>query len=78
MPNIKIKKDEENPESAELLAQSIIQVANGFEKILSSGITQRGLIVLLRDGIGWNKITNDQIEMVLTALPRLKGWYVKK
>ena len=33
MKNIKIKKNEENPESAELLAQSVIQVAEGFEKV---------------------------------------------
>lgn len=76
--NIKIKKNEENPESAELLAQSIIQVAEGFEKVLSSPLTQRALIVLLHDGIGTAKITKSQIKLVLDNLPRLKGWYVKK
>ena len=78
MKNIKIKKNEENPESAELLAQSVIQVAEGFEKVLKSPLTQRGLIVLLHDGIGQAKITKSQIKLVLEALPRLKGWYVKK
>ena len=78
MKNIKIKKNEENPESAELLAQSVIQVAEGFEKILKTPLTQRGLIVLLHDGIGQAKITKSQIKLVLEALPRLKGWYIKK
>lgn len=36
MTRVKIKKDKENPESVELLAKSIIQVADGFEKILQS------------------------------------------
>lgn len=76
--NIKIKKNEENPESVELLAQSIIQVAEGFEKVLNSPLTQRALIVLLQDGIGQGKITKSQIKLVLDALPRLKAWYVKK
>ena len=78
MKNIKIKKNEENPESAELLAQSVIQVAEGFERVLRTPLTQRGLIVLLHDGIGQAKITKSQIKLVLEALPRLKGWYIRK
>lgn len=78
MTNIKIKKNEENPESAELLAQSVIQVADGFTKVLATPLSRRGLVVLLQDGIGVSKITKSQIEMVLDALPRLKGWYIKK
>ena len=78
MKNIKIRKNEENPESAELLAQSVIQVAEGFEKVLKTPLTQRGLIVLLHDGIGQTKITKSQIKLVLEALPRLKGWYIRK
>lgn len=76
--NIKIKKNEENPESAELLAQSIVQVADGFDKVLKSPLSRRALVVLLQDGIGISKITKSQIELVLDGLPRLKGWYIKK
>ena len=78
MKTIKIKKNEENPESAELLAQSVIQVAEGFEKMLKTPLTNRAIEVLLHDGIGAGKITRTQIRLVLEALPRLKGWYVKK
>lgn len=77
MKNIKIKKNKENPESVELLAKSVIQVAEGFEKILKTSLTQRGIIVLLHDGIGQQKITKSQIKLVLEALPRLKAWYIK-
>lgn len=76
--NIKIVKNEESPESVELLAQSVIQVAEGFEKLKNSPLTQRALIVLLHDGIGAAKITKSQIQLVLEALPRLKAWYIKK
>lgn len=75
--NIKIKKDKDNPESVELLAKSIIQVADGFEKINNSAFTQRAYIVLLYDAIGVSKIKKKQIELVLEALPRLKAWYLK-
>jgi hypothetical protein len=75
--NIKIVKDPENPESVELLAKSIIQVSAGFEKLLKSGLTMKALVVLLQAGIGPDKISRGQIELVLESLPRLKAWYVK-
>lgn len=76
--HISIKKNEEVPESVELLAQSVIQVGEGFERMKDSPLSQRGLIVLLHDGIGTSKITKSQIKLVLEALPRLKGWYIRK
>jgi len=75
--SIKIVKDELNPESAELLAKSIIQVADASQKMLNSGLSLRALVVLLQDGIGQGKISKTQIQLVLNNLPRLKGWYCK-
>lgn len=76
-PQIKIRKDQQNPESVELLAKSIVQVAEASEKLLNAGLTRRAIIVLLQDGIGSTKITKNQIRLVLENLPRLKAWYVK-
>lgn len=76
--NIKIVKNEEAPESTELLAQSIIQVSDGFQKIMNGSLGQRALIVLLHDGIGGSKISKGQIKLVLDNMPRLKAWYIKK
>lgn len=75
--NVKIKKTEGNEESVELLAKSIVQVAEGFQKVLSSPLSRRALLVLLQDGIGNAKITKRQIQLVLDALTRLKAWYIK-
>ncbi len=77
MKNIKIKKDDINPESTELLAKSIIQVAEGFQQVLSSPLTQEAIIVLLLNKIGVANINKSQIKLVLEALPRLKAWYIK-
>ena len=74
---IKITKSEINPESTELLAQSIVQVANAATKLLNAGLTKRAIVVLLQDGIGTAKINKSQIQLVLDNLPRLKAWYVK-
>lgn len=76
--NIRIVKNKEEPESAELLAQSIVQVADGFQKVLNSKLTSRAIVVLLQDAIGASKITKEQIRLVLENLPRLKAWYIKK
>ena len=76
--NIKIVKTEGAEESTELLAQSIIQVSDGFQKVLNGSLGQRALIVLLHDGIGGSKISKGQIKLVLDNMPRLKAWYVKK
>ena len=75
--NIKIVKSEP-AESAELLAQSIIQISDGFSKAMNSPLSQRALIVLLHDGIGTAKISKSQIQLVLENLPRLKAWYIKR
>lgn len=76
-PNIKIVKDAENPEPVELMAKSVVLVADGFKRFLNSGLSERALIVLLQDGIGPQNISKQQIKLVLQALPRLKGWYTK-
>lgn len=75
--NVKIRKTEGAEESTELLASSIVKVSEGFEKILSTPLKERGLVVLLHDAIGTAKISKQQIRLVLDALPRLKAWYIK-
>lgn len=76
--NIKIKKDEQNPESVELLAKSIIQVSDGFEKFLNSELNEKALILLLHGIIGTANISKSQIKLVLDSLPRLKAWYIRR
>ena len=78
MENIKIKKTEGSEESTELLAASIVKVADGFDKLLKSHLTERAYMVLLHDMIGTANITKKQIQLVLKNLPRLKAWYIKK
>jgi len=77
MTNIKIKKTEGAEESMELLAKSIVQVAEGFEAMKKSTLKPDTLYLLLRDMIGNTKITKKQVRLVMEALPRLKSWYVK-
>ena len=74
----KIVKDENDPESMELMAKSVIQISDAFDEIQKNGmLKQRTIILLLHDLIGVNKINKTQIALVLDNLPRLKAWYIK-
>mgnify|MGYP001566803454 CR=1 FL=1 len=77
MANIKIVKTEGAEESMELLAKSVVQVAEGFEAWRNLPLKDRAIIVLLQDYIGAGHISKQQIKLVIEALPRLKAWYVK-
>lgn len=74
----KVVKDLENPESVEILAASIIKISDGMEKFLGSQLNEKALVTLLHQMIGTGNITKSEIKTVLWALPRLKGWYIKK
>ena len=66
------------PETIELMAASVVQIAEASEKILNSGLTKKALIILLQAQIGPGYINKSQIELVLDNLPKLKALYVKK
>ena len=75
--NIKIKKNEENPESAEILAENIIKIANGFEQLLSTPLKEDAIVQLLMGMSGMAGVSKSQIRLILKNLKRLKAWYVR-
>jgi hypothetical protein len=75
--NIKVIKNEENPETPEVLAASIIQIGSAFEKLLNTELTERAVVALLKDMPGMQNIGKTEIRLVLSNLKRLKGYYIK-
>lgn len=75
--SIKIKKNEENPESAEVLAENIIKIANGFEQLLNTPLKESAIVQLLMGMSGMAGVSKHQIKLILGNLKRLKGWYIK-
>ncbi|MDE2233907.1 MAG: hypothetical protein KGJ90_07445, partial [Patescibacteria group bacterium] len=60
--NIKVKKNEENPETPEVMAASIITIADAFEKLMMSGkLEQRAIVALLKDMPGMQAIGKVEI-----------------
>jgi len=73
-----LSEGEEVAETVEILADSIVKISNGFNKVVASGLNNRALVILLQDAIGASNITRTQILLVLQQLPELKDLYVKK
>ena len=71
---IKVKKNEENPESKEILAEAIVRIGEGFEKLKKDGLNEEAIIILLRHH---TKVGKRDIELVLNGLRRLASWYCR-
>lgn len=78
LQSINIKTDEKNPQPVELIAESIIEIAAAFQKINSSRLNKRAIILLLHDAIGTSKIGKKEIELVLDYAPKLAEHFINK
>lgn len=77
--NIKIIKNEENPETPELLASSLIKISEAFEKLSGKGnLNNDALAALLKNMRGCSQLSKEDILLVLENLPKLKGYYIRK
>lgn len=71
-------KDMENPETPEILADAIVKISQGFEKLTNQGLTRKALVVLIMGMIPTGSASKRDIEIVLDNLPKLASYYVKK
>ena len=75
---IVVKRNEENPEPTEIIADAIIKISQAFERIKNGRLSQRALILLIQDAVGASFVSRGQIKEVLECLPDLKNLYIKK
>lgn len=61
--------------AAEIIAQSIVNIAEAVRKLLAAGLKKRAILVLLRDSSG---VGMSEIDRVLTAAAELDKTYVTK
>ena len=83
MTNIKIKKNEEKPESKEILAEAITRISEALEKLAENDLNEQAIVVLLQDmtpPIGSypkRKISKKEISLILKSLKKMRSWYCK-
>lgn len=75
--NIKVIKNEENPETPEVLASAIIKIGDAFEKLMATPLKQHGIISLLKDMPGMQEVGKTQIRLVLENMKKLRSYYIK-
>ncbi len=76
--NVRVIKNEDEPETPEVLASAILAISKGFEMMKKNGLTDRGIVALLKAMPGMNEVPTSAINLVLQNLPKLSSYYVKK
>jgi hypothetical protein len=77
--NVRVIKDENHPETPEVLAAAIIKIANAFEALLATKeLTDHALVALLKDMPGMQLVGKTEIRLILDNLKKLKGYYIRK
>jgi hypothetical protein len=71
---VKIKQDEINPIPVEIIAQSILDIAESMKQIDNSRLKRSAIVALIHDRSGINKGT---IEVVMNNLSALEQNYLK-
>jgi hypothetical protein len=62
------------PETTEILAEAIVRIGEAADKLKSSGLNRKAIVLLLHDA---TKVGKKDIDAILNALPRLRGWYCR-
>lgn len=71
--NVTVTKSDP-PESKEILAEAIVRIGAAMLALEKSGINHKAIVILIQ---AETKLPKRDIETVLWALPRLKGWYCR-
>lgn len=74
MATVTVKKNSDKPESTEILAEAIVRIGEGFDRLNKSGVNKKAIVVLICDA---TKLPKKTVTTVLDALPRLRGWYCR-
>lgn len=80
---IKVTQDEEKPVAPEIMAQSIVAIADGIKKLRSTRLNDRALFLLIqaaspsvnRQG---SKVTITDIKAVFEGIESLEKSFIKK
>lgn len=77
--NIKVIKNEEKPETPEILAASIIKISEGMQKLAQQGnLTNHAIAILVKNMPNCSQLSKEDILLVLENIPKLKGYYIRK
>lgn len=77
--NVKIIKNEFDPETPEVLAASLIKIGAALEVLMSTKVlTDHAIVVLLKGMPGMATVGTREIGLVIENIRKLKSYYVRK
>lgn len=80
----RIKQEPEKEVPTEVLASSIVAIAEGVKKLRAGRLNEKGLVLLIvhacpgTGGYGRNKVGVTEVKAVLAGLENLEATYLKK
>ncbi len=72
-PHVELENDEEAP--LKVVVSAIHKLADGFDRINESGLTEHALVLLLHDA---TKVNKGDIKKILAAAPLLAERYTRE
>lgn len=69
---MKIINNEENPVEKEILAEAIVRMSEGVQKLSKNGLNKKAIIILIQDQ---TKFSKREIESVIDAIGQLQRLY---
>ena len=78
--NIKVIKNQENPETPEILAEALIKISDAMDKLRQKGGLDDDAIsalVVNMKGMSGN-VSKTDVRLVMDGLARLKSYYIRK
>lgn len=76
-PKVTVVKDADKVIDIKIMEDAIIQVAKGAQTLLSSRLTNRAILVLIKDSMPSPGLPLKDIKMVLDCASRLDKSYLK-
>lgn len=77
--NIRVIKDEENPETPEVLAASLIKIGDAMERLQQKGgLDDDAIAALVVNMKGMSGVSKSTVRLVMNGLARLKSYYIRK
>lgn len=74
MGRIKVKKNKEEPETKEVLAEAVVRISDAITRLKKSGLNEDAIIVLVHSK---TFVKKGDIRAVFRALRQLRGWYCR-
>lgn len=74
MAKISVRKNEEKPETKEILAEAIVRIGAAADQLRRSGLNEDAIVVLLH---AKTNVGKPDIRAVLAGLRQLRAWYCR-